>query len=346
MVLLIFFPRRVMAQAKLVVNGGVITIANGASLIIDNPDNTAITYNGTGYIQSEGDANKLIWSIGAGNGKTFLIPFGNAAYNFPFQFNATSGTGANGQIILSTYHTPTWKNSDYLPPGVTNVNKNGSDNSAKIIDRFWQINAQGYTTKPILSNIIFSYSDIEYTAPNTIIEAGLVPQRWNSTLFTWDDYFPSSSVNTTTNKVTLSTLPGNQWYNWWTLVDASTALPGDVSSTSKGFLMPRMTSAQRIAITNAAEGLLVYDTETLNVWVYKDAGWSEIKTDGSSNSNLWTANGSDIYNINSGNVGIGLTTPLAPLHIKNNAEALRIQGTRPYFSFYDNATLLVHLHKP
>ena len=128
-------------------------------------------------------------------------------------------------------------------------------------------------------------------------------------------------------------------------INATGALPNpsailDVSSTSKGFLMPRMTSAQRIAITNAAEGLLVYDTETLNVWVYKDAGWSEIKTDGSSNSNLWTANGSDIYNINSGNVGIGLTTPLAPLHIKNNAEALRIQGTRPYFSFYDNASNL------
>jgi len=225
MLLLIFFSRRAMAQAKLVVNGGVIIIANGASLIIDNPDNTAITYNGTGYIQSEGDANKLIWSIGAGNGNTFLIPFGNAAYNFPFQFNATSGTGANGQIILSTYHTPTWKNSDYLPPGVTNVNKNGTDNSAKIIDRFWQINAQGYTTKPTLSNVIFSYTDLEYSAPNSIIEAGLVPQRWNSTLLTWDDYFPLSSVNTTTNKVTLSTLPGNQLYNWWTLVDASTALP-------------------------------------------------------------------------------------------------------------------------
>ena len=128
-------------------------------------------------------------------------------------------------------------------------------------------------------------------------------------------------------------------------INATGALPNpsailDVSSTSKGFLMPRMTSAQRTAITNAAEGLLVYDTETLNVWVYKNAGWSEIKTDGSSNSNLWTANGSNIYNINSGNVGIGLTTPLAPLHIKNNAEALRLQGTRPYFSFYDNASNL------
>jgi len=38
-----------------------------------------------------------------------------------------------------------------------------------------------------------------------------------------------------------------------------------------------------------------------------------------------------------GNTGIGITTPLAPLHIKNDAEALRMQGFAPYFSFYDNA---------
>jgi hypothetical protein len=53
------------AQAKLVIN-----IQNGASLVIDNPVNTAIIRNGTGYIKSEG----------AGNGDTYLIPFGNAVF--------------------------------------------------------------------------------------------------------------------------------------------------------------------------------------------------------------------------------------------------------------------------
>ena len=140
--------RHATAQAKLVINGAVITLTNGASLIIDNPDNTAITYNGSGYIQSEGVNNKVIWTIGPGNGNIYLIPFGNAANYFPLQFNAASGAGANGQIIFRTYPTPTWKNSDYLPPGVTNVNSNsGADNSAKLIDRFWQINPQGYTTR-------------------------------------------------------------------------------------------------------------------------------------------------------------------------------------------------------
>jgi len=35
-------------------------------------------------------------------------------------------------FIFSTYPTANWKNSDYLPPGVTNTNKDGADNAAKM----------------------------------------------------------------------------------------------------------------------------------------------------------------------------------------------------------------------
>ena len=57
-------------------------------------------------------------------------------------------------------------------------------------------------------------------------------------------------------------------------------------------------------------------------------------------TNYWTAAGNDIFNNNTGNIGIGLTAPLAPLHIKNDLEALRIQGDNPYLSFYNNAGAL------
>lgn len=251
------------AQAKLVINGGVIIITNGASLLIDNADNTAIIYNGTGYIKSEGINNKLIWSIGNGNGNTFLVPFGNAANTFPLQFNAATGTGTGGNFIFSTYPTATWKNSDFLPPGVTNVNRNGVDNSAKIIDRFWQINAQGYTTKPTLSNLIFTYSDLEYPIPNTVVEATLLPQRWNSTLNSWSDYFPSSTINTVTNKITIPTVPGNQLYQWWTLVDISTPVPVtlvDFKATVKNKTV--VTSWQTAAEINSSR---------FEIWRSKDA---------------------------------------------------------------------------
>lgn len=54
--------------------------------------------------------------------------------------------------------------------------------------------------------------------------------------------------------------------------DASAVL--DVSSTTKGFLLPRMTSAQRLAISSPAEGLLVYQTDgTVGLYYYNGSTW-------------------------------------------------------------------------
>ena len=108
----------------------------------------------------------------------------------------------------------------------------------------------------------------------------------------------------------------------------------DVQSSSKGFLMPRMSTAQRTAITTPAEGLKVYDTDTKSFWYFNGTGWLQLSTGAA--TNYWALNGSHIFNSNAGNVGIGLNAPSAPLHIKNDNEALRIQGTTPYISFYDN----------
>jgi len=110
--------------------------------------------------------------------------------------------------------------------------------------------------------------------------------------------------------------------------DASAPNPSallDIKSTSKGLLIPRMTTAQRTAIANAAEGLLVYDTETLNLWVYKDAGWSEITTGAGSTTNFWDTDGLHIYNNNTGNVGIGTTTPPVKLTVQTPINSLGFQ---------------------
>lgn len=58
--------------------------------------------------------------------------------------------------------------------------------------------------------------------------------------------------------------------------DASSAL--EVASTDKGFLMPRMTTAQREAISTPAEGLMVFDTETSSQWTYTGGAWAETKS--------------------------------------------------------------------
>jgi hypothetical protein len=57
--------------------------------------------------------------------------------------------------------------------------------------------------------------------------------------------------------------------------NASAAL--DVTSTTKGILTPRMTSAQRVAIASPANGLIVYQTDnTPNFYGYINGAWAPI----------------------------------------------------------------------
>lgn len=47
----------------------------------------------------------------------------------------------------------------------------------------------------------------------------------------------------------------------------------DVSSSSKGFLPPRMTTAERNAITNPAAGLMIFNTSTGSIEFYNGTFW-------------------------------------------------------------------------
>jgi len=91
----------------------------------------------------------------------------------------------------------------------------------------------------------------------------------------------------------------------------------DVKSTTKGLLAPRMTQVQRNAITNPATGLTIFQTD-VGPGLYYNAGtpaipaWSLV----GSNAGHWQTNGSNIY-YNLGNVGIGTSTPDAPLSLAN-----------------------------
>ncbi|HEV7782906.1 MAG TPA: hypothetical protein VGO58_16635 [Chitinophagaceae bacterium] len=53
--------------------------------------------------------------------------------------------------------------------------------------------------------------------------------------------------------------------------DPSAAL--DINSTSKGLLVPRMTTAQRDAIVNPAPGLMILNLDDKCVDIYNSTGW-------------------------------------------------------------------------
>jgi hypothetical protein len=101
---------------------------------------------------------------------------------------------------------------------------------------------------------------------------------------------------------------------------ADTSAILDLSSTTKGLLVPRMTTAQRAAIVLPATGLVVYQTDGAT-GLYWNAGtpatpsWKQVGEAGAGGgSSQWTTNGANIY-YSAGNVGIQRATPLARLDV-------------------------------
>ncbi|MES2795327.1 MAG: tail fiber domain-containing protein [Bacteroidota bacterium] len=83
----------------------------------------------------------------------------------------------------------------------------------------------------------------------------------------------------------------------------------DVSSTSKGLLMPRMNTGQRTAITGTI-GLTVYDTDIKAYFYHNGSSWQQLLTTANvANTTPWLTSGDHIYNSNIANVGIGLVSP-------------------------------------
>lgn len=62
--------------------------------------------------------------------------------------------------------------------------------------------------------------------------------------------------------------------NTGAVADASAML--DISSTSKGILIPRMNTAEKTAIASPARGLMVYDSDTQSFWYWTGLSWKEV----------------------------------------------------------------------
>jgi dihydroxyacetone kinase DhaKLM complex PTS-EIIA-like component DhaM len=53
---------------------------------------------------------------------------------------------------------------------------------------------------------------------------------------------------------------------------------------------------------------------------------------------LWKNVGNTIFNTNTGNVGVGTTTPSVKLHVKGSGQTLRVEGTNPLISLSNSAS--------
>ncbi len=105
----------------------------------------------------------------------------------------------------------------------------------------------------------------------------------------------------------------------------------DITSSAKGILIPRMTSAQRSAIGAPAQGLLIYQTDGMvGFYVNRSTissipNWSLI----SEGANYWRVannNANNISNTNPGNVGLGTNIPVMKLSVSHTDSAIALFG--------------------
>jgi hypothetical protein len=95
----------------------------------------------------------------------------------------------------------------------------------------------------------------------------------------------------------------------------------DVSSTTKGLLPPRMTSAQRTAIPTPADGLIVFDTDTKTLWNRQSGVWVNLLA-GGGGSGPWNLSGNSVFVNGNNRVGINTNNPSADLEIQGGGGLL------------------------
>ena len=159
-------------------------------------------------------------------------------------------------------------------------------------------------TNTTAAMVVGAGATLDYTSTGTINASSLIGATWaapgtigSTTPNT--GAFTTLSANSTGNALTLSGIGANIAFSGAGLAQITTAasqnlalMPGgnvgigttvpaatsilDLTSTTKGFLAPRMTTTQRDAITSPATGLMIYNTTTNAYNVYNGTTWGAV----------------------------------------------------------------------
>ncbi len=199
---------------------------NGFTLTIESGSSSAITRT-SGYIKSEVDAaintSILLWkSLTAGNHE---FPFGiNSTSYIPVTFTPLSGYG--GDVSISTRATAASDNEPFAT-GVTDLHTSSlsvSGNSVTTedaIDRWWNINATGYT-----ANVVLTYRGIENTsAAGTYTDPVRVIQ-WNGSNWTLPG---GTGIGTIASTGTVSVTVSSPFTDWLVIRDPN-SLPISITT--------------------------------------------------------------------------------------------------------------------
>ena len=212
----------IVAQQELIINNNMYLVISGGQVVIENPSPNAVKVMGTGgNIISEDETHILIWKIGEGT-VTYTLPFATSNLdNIPLVVEI-SIPGTNGEgIEFSTYATITEENEP-LPIGVLSpLNCFKENNTLAAIDRFWNINAIGYTVKPKVK-LSIAYDVYELGGGNNISESNLKAMYYNSDLGKWQSEASFLGVvDEINNKVNEINIVPTEFYKTWILIDSA-----------------------------------------------------------------------------------------------------------------------------
>lgn len=250
----------------------------GNSLIYDNGTgigiNTASPYNSSIYSLDVNGA-LLVKNVGKAANITLINSDPAGGGNNAFVIHTVGGTFANSYVDIQGYYgtSITGSTTIRLNPAGGNVligGLIGSGNRMVIATSTGLLSTQAIPTLSDLSGVptsrtltingtSFDLSADRTWSVGTLTGSGstnYIPKRSGSTSLTDSLLFDDGSgVGLGTASISASAL-------------------FQMNSTTKGFLPPRMTAAQRGAISSPAVGLVVYQTDgTEGLWAYTSNGW-------------------------------------------------------------------------
>ncbi len=246
--------------------------------------NLPVTGQSVDYIQASLSANQTLSSAGniifnVSNGAGISISNGgfnlvaNKTYKLEGALGGTSGAYA--------YYTWVDNNNTMLPGGsIGSIMKAGSTFSDAPQDKA-VVYYTPSTNTTVYLRVISVNSGVTAYAPNA-------SSNYSSTWANIAQIGSSAIINPWV-------LSGNDVYNTSGEVGIGTSSPSasallDLSSTSKGFLPPRMTTTQRNAISGATTGLVIYNTTINQLETYTGNAWSPLYSGYSLNYAQYRAN--------------------------------------------------------
>jgi hypothetical protein len=243
--------------------------------------NTNDTYDGTQW-QRFGASTSITGTAAISTSLTTPLLIGGSATTSPITYKTTTGVGTTGADHIfkvgNNGATEAMRILNSANVGIGTASPGYKLDVSGVIYGLNQIIANNTITDPTTNNTlsngtVFSLNGV---TTNNNFGMGLGAIR-NSK---YDMWFQTGSSNGggyrwyigTSEKMTINEV-GSLGIGT-TTPDASALL--DVTSTTKGFLPPRMTTTQINAITSPAAGLVVYNTTLAVLCFYDGTGWKKV----------------------------------------------------------------------